>query len=163
MAKECSLDICSIVENIELDNVVTQAMREIDNRFDFKGSVSKIAREGDVIKLVSDDEGKLKSVIDILESKLIKRSISIKFLDFQSVDHALGGNVKQEAKIKNGISSEVAKEINKAIKASKIKVKSQIQGDQLRASSKSRDELQALISYLKEQDFGIELQFVNFR
>lgn len=163
MASESSFDITSKIEMLEVDNVVTQAVREITNRFDFKGSVSSINRENETIKLVSDDDAKLRQVIDILENKMIKRSISLKFLDYGKVEQSLGGNVKQEVRLKNGISADKAKEVNKAIRDSKTKVKAQIQGDQLRVTSKSRDELQAVMKYLKEKDFGIELQFVNYR
>lgn len=163
MAKEFSFDIRSSVELTEIDNVVTAAMRELTNRFDFKGSISKISREGDLVKLVSDDDAKLRSVIDILENKMIKRGLSVKFFDYGKVEHALGGNVKQEVVIKNGIAKEKAKEINKSLKESKIKVKSQIQGDELRVSGKNKDDLQAVMNYLREQDFGIELQFENYR
>ena len=160
---QSSFDIVSNVDLQEIDNAVNQAMMEIGNRFDFKGSISSIARTDKELNLVSDDDYKLKSVIDILETKLIKRGVSIKFLDFGTVESSLGGNVKQAIQLKDGIDQDNAKMLNKLIKESKIKVQSQIQGDQLRVTSKSKDDLQALIQFFKEQDLDIELQFVNYR
>lgn len=163
MAKDSSFDIVSRVDLAEVDNAVNQTQKEMGQRFDFKGSVASVTREVETLKLVADDDMKLKNVVEILEGKLIKRGISIKFLDYGQIEHALGGHVKQEIKIRNGISSEKAKEVNKLIKDSKIKVNSQIQGDELRVTGKSKDDLQAAIVYLKKQDLEIELQFVNFR
>jgi len=164
MASDASFDIVSKFNPQELDNAISMAMKEIVGRFDFKGSVSKITKEGeDKINLVSEDEFKLKSVIDILQGKLIKRGISLKFLDYGKVEQALGGNAKQTINLKQGITQEKAKEINTLIKDSKIKVKSQIQGDQIRISGKKRDDLQAVIQLLKGKDLKIELQFVNYR
>lgn len=163
MAKDFSFDIVSKVELTEVDDCVTQAMKEIKNRFDFRGSISKINREGNVIKLLADDQAKMKSVRDVLEGKFVKRSISLKFLDYAKEEHALGGNVKQEVTVQNGISSEKAKEVNKSIKSSKLKVKSQINGEEIRVSASKKDDLQAVMAYLKTQEFGIELQFVNYR
>jgi len=158
-----SFDIVSKPDLQEIDNAINQSMSEIGNRFDFKGSVSNIERNDTVINLVSDDDYKLKSVIDVLQGKLIKRSVSVKFLDFGNVDASLGGNVKQAVTLKDGIDQDRAKTINKLIKDSKVKVQSQIQGDQLRVSSKSKDDLQAVMTFLKGQDLDIELQFVNYR
>lgn len=163
MAKDFSFDIVSKVELTEIDNCLTQAMKEISTRFDFRGSISNITREGNVIKLLADDQSKIKSVRSVLEDKLIKRGISLKFLEYGKEEHALGGNVKQEVLVKNGISSDKAKEVNKSIKNSKIKVKSQINGEEIRVSSAKKDDLQNIINYLKSQEFGIELQFVNYR
>lgn len=163
MAKDNSFDIVSRVELAEVDNAINQTQKEIAQRFDFKGSIASVSREGDALKLVADDDMKLKNLIEIVEAKLIKRGISIKFLDYGTIEHALGGNVKQEIKIRNGLTSENAKEINKLIKESKIKVNSQIQGDELRVSGKSKDDLQSVMAFLKKQDLDVELQFVNFR
>jgi len=158
-----SFDIVSKVDLQEVDNAVNQAMMEIGTRFDFKGSVSAVERNDKILNLVSDDEFKLKNVIDIVEAKLVKRGVSLKFLDYSKLDSALGGNVKQTVTLKDGLDQEKAKSINKLIKDSKAKVQSQIQGDQLRVTSKSKDDLQAVMSYLKSQDLDIELQFENYR
>ncbi|HAR62434.1 MAG: YajQ family cyclic di-GMP-binding protein [Candidatus Margulisiibacteriota bacterium] len=163
MAKESSFDIVSQVDLSEVDNALSQSQKELSQRFDFKGSIASIVREGEVLKIVADDDMKLKNVCEIIENKLVKRGISIRFLDYGKTEHSLGGNVKQEIKLKNGISSEKAKEVNKLIKSSAIKVNSQIQGDQIRVIGKNKDDLQAVITYLKKQDIDIELQFINYR
>jgi len=163
MAQDSSFDIVSKVNMQEVDNAVNQAMSEIVNRFDFKGSISNIERKDKALHLLSDDDYKLKSVIDILHTKLIKRGVSLKFLDYGKVETALGGNAKQIATLKDGLPQEKAKEINKLIKESKLKVQSQIQGDELRVSSKSKDDLQNLIQFLRGKELDVELQFVNFR
>lgn len=163
MAKEHSFDIVSKVDMQELSNAVNMAMKEIVNRFDFKNSVSKIELEGDKVKLLSDDDGKMRSVIDILQSKLIKRGISLKALKFGKVEHALGGNARQEASLINGIESEKAKQIGKTIRDTKMKVQAQIQGDTVRVVAKNVDDLQSVIALLKDEDFGIPIQFVNYR
>jgi hypothetical protein len=163
MAQDSSFDVVSKVNYQETDNAINQAMAEITNRFDFKGSCSEITRNDKTINLVSDDDYKLKSVIDVLQGKLVKRGVSLKFLEYGKVDNALGGHAKQVITLQDGITQEKAKEINKAIKEAKLKVQSQIQGDQLRVSSKSKDDLQAVMQLLRGQDFGIELQFSNYR
>ncbi|MFH1429865.1 MAG: YajQ family cyclic di-GMP-binding protein [Candidatus Margulisiibacteriota bacterium] len=163
MAQACSFDIVSKVNYQEADNAIAQTIMEIRNRFDFKGSISNIERSDNLLNLVSDDDYKLKSVIDILQTKLIKRGISLKFLDYGKVESSLGGNVKQVVTLKDGIDQARGKEINKLIKESKLKVQSQIQGDQLRVSGKSKDDLQQVMQFLKEKDLDIELQFVNYR
>lgn len=163
MAKDSSFDITSKANLSEVDNAVSMAMKEIVNRFDFKGSKSNISREGEILKLISDDDYKLGQVIDILKGKLVKRGISLKFLDCQKAEDSLGGGKKQDIKIKNGISQEQAKEINKIIKESKLKVQSQIQGDQIRVSSAKIDLLQEVIKILRSKNLPIELQFTNYR
>ncbi len=163
MAKENSFDIVSKVNLAEVTNAIQQAMKEIGNRYDFKGSKSKISLEGEEIVILSDDEFKLEQVKDVLGSKLIRRGISLKNLDYQKIEPAAGGTVRQRVLIKQGIDQEQAKQINKLIRDSGIKVKSQIQGDQLRVSGKSRDDLQKVIQMLKEADLPIDLQFVNYR
>jgi uncharacterized protein YajQ (UPF0234 family) len=149
----------------EVKNALDQTMKEINQRFDFKGSKSKVTLEENetVLVLVSDDDAKLKSVIDILQNKLIKRGVSIQALDYGKVEQALAGTVRQKITITQGIASEKAKDITKAIRDAKFKVQAQIQGDQLRVTSKSRDELQSVIAFLKGKDFGIPLQFTNYR
>ncbi|HXN06362.1 MAG TPA: YajQ family cyclic di-GMP-binding protein [Nitrospiria bacterium] len=163
MADQNSFDVVSKVDLQELKNAVDQAVKELRQRFDFKGSKSEITLEKEELTLVSDDAQKLKSVIDILQSKLVKRNISLKSLDYGKVEEALGKTVRQKINIQQGIPGEKAKEMVKEIKAAKLKVQAQIQADQLRVSGKSRDDLQEAIALLKKKDFGVDLQFVNYR
>lgn len=163
MASEYSFDIVSKVDLQEVNNAVTQALKEIENCFDFKGSKSSIKLEDRSLVIVSDDEYKLKSVIDILQSKLIKRGVPIRNLEYGKIEPASGGTVRQTVTLKQGIDQESAKKINVLIRDSKIKVKSQIQGDQIRVSGKSKDDLQAVIALLRGADLPLELQFVNYR
>jgi uncharacterized protein YajQ (UPF0234 family) len=165
MASDNTFDVVSRVDLQEVHNAVNQAMKEISTRFDFRGSKSRIEfNEKELtLTLASDDEHKLKSVVDILESKLVKRAVALKALDFQKVEPAAGGTVRQIVKVQQGIAIEKAREIVKAVKDSKLKVQASIQGDQVRISGKSRDELQAAIALLKGQDFGIPVQFANYR
>lgn len=163
MASDNSFDIVSKVDMQEVNNAISQAQKEIDTRFDFKNSKSGIALEKEEIALTSDDEFKLQNVMDILQSKLTKRGISIKNLEYGKVEPASGATVRQKIKLKQGIGQDMAKKINTIIKDSKLKVQSQIQGDQLRVSGKSRDDLQRIMQLLKAADLPIELQFINFR
>lgn len=163
MAKESSFDIVSQVEMQEVSNAIHQAQKEIETRFDFKNSKSSIELQEDKIILISDDDFKLRNVVDILESKLVKRLVSLKALDYGRVTPAASDTVRQEAKLVQGVSQEKAKQINKLIKESKIKVSSSIQGDQVRVTGKDRDDLQAVIALLRQQDLGIDLQFINYR
>jgi uncharacterized protein YajQ (UPF0234 family) len=163
MAGDNSFDVVSEVSLMEASNAVQQAVKEIRQRFDFKGSVSDITLEKDSLTLTSDDEGKLKSVTDILQTKMAKRGISLKALEYGAIQPATKGSVRQVVTIHNGISTEKAKEIVKFLKGSAVKVQAQIQEDQVRVSGKKRDDLQAAIQLLKGQDFGIDLQFTNFR
>ncbi len=163
MASEYSFDVVSKVDMNELQNAVTQAEKEIATRFDFKGSKSEIKLEKDALILVSDDEYKLASVIDILQSKMVKRGISVKNMDFGKLEPASGGTVRQQVKLKQGIGQEDAKKMNILIRDSKLKVKSQIQGDQLRVTGKSKDDLQAVMALLRGADLPLELQFVNYK
>lgn len=164
MAQDFSFDIVSKINPQELDNAINMSMKEISQRFDFKGSVSDIKNEEyKKIAIVSDDEFKLRNVIDILQNKLIKRGVSLKFLDYGKVESSLGGSVKQEITLKQGIPQEKAKQINNIIKEKKLKVQSQIQGDQIRVASKSKDDLQLVIQTLRAANLDIELQFVNYR
>jgi hypothetical protein len=160
-----SFDVVSKVEMQEVKNAIDQALKEIHQRFDFKGTKTELTLKEKELELVivSDDEYKLKSVMDILQAKLIKRNVSVKAFAFGVVEPALGGTVRQVAKIQSGLTTDKAKEITKAIKDGKLKVQAQIQGDQVRVQGKSRDELQAVIALLKARDFGIDLQFVNYR
>lgn len=163
MAAENSFDIVSKIDMAEVTNAVNQAMKEIGQRFDFKGSRSSITQEKDGIVIISDDEYKLKSVVDILQVKLVKRGVPIKNLSYGKVEPAQAGTVRQRISIQQGIPTEKAKDIVKAIKDTKLKVQASIQADQVRVSGKSRDDLQAVIQTLKAKDFGLELQFTNYR
>ena len=165
MADQNSFDVVSKVDMQEAKNAIDQALKEIHQRFDFKGTKTELTlkeKESELL-IVSDDEYKLKSVVDILTAKLIKRNVSVKAFEFGTVEPALGGTVRQTAKIQNGLAIEKAKEIVKAVKEGKFKAQAQIQGDQLRVVSKSRDELQVVITFLKGKDFGVDLQYINYR
>ncbi len=159
-----SFDIVSQVDLQEVDNAVNQASKEMTQRYDFKGSGSEIDwdKAGE-IKLLGDSDNRLTAIIDILQSKLVKRGVSLKTLDYGAVEPASGGKVRQVITLKQGISAEKAKEINKIIKEAKLKVQSQIQGDQVRVTGKKIDDLQSVIQELKGRDLGLELQFVNMR
>ena len=163
MAQEFTFDIVSKTEMQEVANAVQQAQKELAQRFDFKGSKSSIDLTSDELVLVSDDEGKLRSVRDILETKLVKRKVALKALDYGKIEQAQGGTVRQKAKIVQGIESEKAKSIVKAIKDAKLKVQASIQGDQVRVAGRNKDELQRAITLVKENDFGIPIQFTNYR
>ena len=158
-----SFDIVSKVDMQEVDNAVNQAKKEIAQRYDFKGSKSSITvKEGNIV-ILADDDYKLKAVIDVLHSKAHKRSISMKSFDFGKVEDASGGIVRQVVTIRQGISKDLGREINKIIKGLKLKVQSQIQEEQLRVTGKKLDDLQTVIQTLKEKDLEIDLQFVNRR
>jgi len=163
MSSENSFDIVSKVDLQELSNAITQAEREITTRFDFKGTKTKITVDEAEIVIVSDDDYKLRSVIEILIGKMVKRDVPTKNLDYGKIEGASGGTVRQKIVIKQGIEQDVSKKINTLIKNSKLKVKSQIQGDQLRISGKSKNDLQSVMQLLRNEDLDIELQFVNFR
>ena len=164
MAQDFTFDVVSKLDLQEVENAVNQANKEIQTRFDFKGSVSRIDWDKkEVLTLYSDDEQKLKSVIDILQGKFSQRGISLQALDYQKLEPAEKATVRQAVKMKQGIESEKAKAVVKAIKDAKIKVQASIQGDQLRVSSKSKDDLQTTMNFLRGQDFGLPLQFTNFR
>jgi len=159
-----SFDIVVKVDLQEVDNAINQAQKELQQRYDFKGSKSSIAwdKKGEVI-LVGDDEFKLKAVLDIVESKLVKRGISLKNLVFGKIEPSFEGTVKQKITLQQGIPSDKAKEIVKIVKDSKIKVQSQIQENQVRVTGKKRDELQETIGLVKKSDLGLDFQFINFR
>ena len=163
MAGSNSFDVVSEVNMMETSNAVQQAMKEIRQRFDFKGSVSDIMLEGDTLTLHSDDESRLKAVIDVLTTKLVKRGVSLKALQYGKVEPAAKGTVRQVVTIQKGIPVEKAKEIVKFIKGTGIRVQAAIQENQVRVSGKNRDDLQATIGSLKAQDFGLDLQFTNYR
>jgi uncharacterized protein YajQ (UPF0234 family) len=148
----------------EVKNAIAQAMKEIGQRFDFKGSISKIdLKEEGALILTSDDDVRLKAVIDVLQSKLVKRGVSIRSMEFGKVEPASKGSARQEVKILQGIASDKAKGLVKALKDAKLKVQAAIQGDQLRVSGKNKDDLQEAMGILKKNDQGLDLQFTNFR
>jgi uncharacterized protein YajQ (UPF0234 family) len=165
MAKNCSFDIVSNVDLQEVKNAINQAVMEIRQRFDFKGSKSEITLDEKVpaLNLVSDDEHKMKSVVDILESKLIKRKVSLKALSYGQVEPAGGNTVRQVIQLQQGIPQEKGKEIVKAIKGMKVKVQGQVMDDQVRVTGKSRDDLQEVIAELNAKDFGVAMSFTNYR
>jgi uncharacterized protein YajQ (UPF0234 family) len=165
MADEHSFDVVSKVDLQEVSNAVQQALKEMGQRFDFRGSKSDI--ELDKVKneilLTSDDEYKLKSVIDMLQSKLIKRQVPLKALSYGKVEPAASNTVRQIVTLQQGIPTEKAKEIVKIIKDTKLKVQSEIQKDQLRVRAKKIDDLQAVMKVLREKDFDVHIDFVNYR
>lgn len=163
MSKESSFDIVSKVEMSEVTNAISIAMKEIQNRYDFKGSKSEISLDKEELVLISDDEFKLDQLKDVLFSKMIKRGIPIKNLDYGKVERASGGTVRQRAKLVQGIDKENAKKINTIIKNSGLKVKSQVQDDQVRVTGKNRNDLQKIIAAVKEADLTVDVQFVNYR
>jgi len=164
MAAENSFDIVSKVDLQEVSNAIQNALKEIHTRFDLKDSKSDIQLEGkEAMVLSSSDEYKLKAVTDILQSKLVKRGVPIKALNYGVVEPAAGSSVRQKVTMQQGIPIEKAREIVKAIKDSKKKVQASIQGDTVRVSGKDRDALQEIIALLRGHDFGIDMQFTNYR
>src|SRR3954454_5965329 len=163
MAKESSFDIVSNVDLSEVTNAIQIAMKEIQTRYDFKGSKSEISLDKEDLVLVSDDEYKMDQLKDVLFSKLIKRGVPVKNLDYGKIEKASGGTVRQKAKLVQGIDKENAKKINTIIKNSGVKVKTQVQDDQVRVSGKDRDDLQKIISLIREADLTVDVQFINYR
>lgn len=163
MASENSFDIVSKMDMQELNNAINQAEREIENRFDFKGSKSSLKLDKDALIIVSDDEFKLQSVIDILQSKMVKRGLSLKNVEYGKVEPASLGTVRQRLSLKQGIDQDSSKKINILIRDSKLKVKSQIQGDQIRVTGKNKDDLQAVMQLLRKADLPLDLQFTNLK
>lgn len=165
MAGDSSFDIVSQVDFQELDNAVNQSLKEIKTRFDFKGSKSDLSldRNEKKIKILADDDLRLKSLHDILQAKLAKRGISVKALKYGTPEKALDGMVRQNVEIVAGIPQEKAKEIVRQIKELKLKIQVSIQGDEVRVSGKSKDELQAVIQTVKAINLDIPVQFTNYR
>lgn len=166
MAKDCSFDIVSEFDKQELVNAIDQVNRDIVSRFDLKDSGAEVILDADKsITVTVKDDMKLRNIVDIIQSKMIKRNLSIKILDAQPVENALGGNVRQVFNLKKGLSMELAKKITADIKASKLKVQAAIQGDQVRVSGKSRDDLQEIIKLMKQNEdkYDVALQFTNYR
>ncbi|MCO5177322.1 MAG: YajQ family cyclic di-GMP-binding protein [Thermomicrobiales bacterium] len=163
MAANSSFDIVSKFDHQELRNAIDQAMREITTRYDLKDSRTTIEQEANQLVISTDTEMSLRAVRDILESKLLRRNLSLKILDYQKEEDASGGRVRQNVKLREGLNDEFAKELSKRIRSEFKKVSPQIQGDLVRVSAKSRDDLQAVIQLLKQDDFETPLQFVNYR
>jgi cyclic-di-GMP-binding protein len=165
MATDSSFDVVSKVDMAEVVNAVNQATKEMETRFDFRGSKSSIKldeKEG-TITLIGDDEMKLRNVDDILQTKLAKRGIALRALDYGKAENAATGTLRQVITLKQGIAQEKSKPITQAIRDSKLKVKAEIRGDEIRVTGAKKDDLQAAIQLLRSKDFGIELQFINFR
>jgi uncharacterized protein YajQ (UPF0234 family) len=160
---DSTFDVVSEVSLPEVANAVAQAQKETGQRYDLKGSAAGIEQKDKELTLTANDEFGLKAVTDILQTKLVKRGVSLKSLDYGTIEPATKGTVRQLVTIRQGIASEKAREIVKTIKDSKLKVQVAIQGEQLRVSGKKKDDLQAAIALLRGADFGIPLQFTNFR
>ena len=166
MAKDHSFDIVSEVNMQEVDNAVTQANKELDQRFDFKGSHStmQLDKAEKTITLKTESEYRLKTLVDLIQTKCVKRGVSLKSLQYEKVETGMvGGSVKQIIKIQNGIPSEKAKDIVKYIKELKMKVQAQIQSEQVRVQAAKIDDLQALMGALRQKNFDVDLQFINYR
>ena len=160
---DSSFDIVSSVDLQEVKNAIAQATKEVQTRYDLKASGSAIELSGEEIVLSSSDEFKLKAVREVLEGRLVKRSVPLKALTFGDPDQALGGTVRQKVTLQKGIPTDKARELVKIIKGTKLKVQAAIQGDQLRVSGKSKDDLQSVMRVLRESDLGIDMQFTNRR
>jgi uncharacterized protein YajQ (UPF0234 family) len=164
MAQQNSFDIVSQVEMAEVKNALDQAMKEVRQRFDFKGSRAEVRLEGtEELILSAEDDTKLRNMNDILQQKLVRRGVPLKALDYGKVEPAAGGTVRQHVRIQQGIPSDKAKEIVKFIKETKVKVQAAIQGDVVRVTGRDRDILQDIIAQLKSKDFGINMQYTNYR
>ncbi len=164
MAQQNTFDIVSKIDHAEVVNAVNQTLKEVQTRFDFKGSKSGIEVEGEeALVLTSDDEYKLKGLNDILQTKFVKRGVPLKGLTYGKIESALGGTVRQRVTLQQGIPQEKAKEIVKYIKETKLKVQVSIQGDFVRVAGRDRDILQEVIAALKQRDFDIDMQFTNYR
>jgi cyclic-di-GMP-binding protein len=163
LASESSFDVVSRVDRQELDNALNQTRREIENRFDFKNSKTNIEFDGKKITLISDDELKMRNVVDMLQGKAVRRGIDVKAFDFSAVEPAAGSTVRQVVTLRSGISKDQSRALMEKIKSLKLKVNAQYQDDQIRVSSKSKDDLQKVIAALKALEFELPLQFVNYR
>ena len=160
---DSSFDIVSTVDLQEVKNAIAQATKEIQTRYDLKSSGSSVELTGEEILLASCDEFKLKAVRDVLEGRLVKRNVPLKALTFGTIEQALGATARQRVTLQKGIPTDKAREIVKLIKTTKLKVQTAIQGDQLRVSGKSKDDLQSVMQLLKSTDLGIDMQFTNRR
>ena len=158
-----SFDAVSQVDRQEIENALNQARKEISQRYDFKDTKTTIEIEGDELRINSVDDFKVKATVEVLQEKFARRQVPLKALIYGSIEPAAGGRAKQTITVQQGIATEKARDIVKRIKDAKLKVQAQIQGDQVRVTGKKRDDLQAAIALLKQHDFGLPLQFVNFR
>jgi uncharacterized protein YajQ (UPF0234 family) len=163
MAQQNSFDIVSEVDSAEITNALNQTLKEVRQRFDFKGSAADVVLEKTELVLTAEDETRLRNMNDILQQKLVRRGVPLKALSYGKIEPAAGGTVRQRAQIQQGIPQEKAKEVVKFIKDSKVKVQASIQGDIVRVSGRDRDTLQDVIARLKDKDFGIHMQFTNYR
>src|ERR1700733_11070756 len=164
MAADSSFDVVSKVDIQEVKNAIDQASKEVNARFDLKNSKSTITLEGnETVQLASQDEYTIKAVTDILQQKFVKRGVSLKNLDYEKIEPAANSSVRQKIKLKQGVNSDAAKKIVATIKDSKLKAQASIQGDTVRVVSKDRDILQQIMAKLRSGDFGVDLQFTNFR
>ena len=163
MPSESSFDVVSRIDQQELDNALNQARREIENRFDFKNSKTSIESDGKKITIVSDDELKMRNVIDVLQGKAVKRGIDIKSFDIGELEPAFSGTVRRVITLRNGIPKDKSKPLIEKIKSLKLKVNAQIQDEQIRVSGKNKDDLQKIQQILKGLDYELPLQFVNYR
>jgi cyclic-di-GMP-binding protein len=160
---DASFDVVSRIDDQELDNALNQTRKEIENRFDFKHSKTSIESDGKKITLVSDDEMKMRNVIDMLQGRAVKRGIDIKAFEFGEIEPAAGGTVRQIVTLRTGIPKDKSKAVVEHIKSLKLKVTAQYQDEQVRVSGKNRDDLQKVIAALKAMEFDLPLQFVNYR
>ena len=163
MAQQNSFDIVSQVNRAEIVNALDQTMKEVRQRFDFKGSKAEVVLEKEELILTAEDETKLRNMNDILQQKLVRRGVPLKAFTYGRVEDAAGGTLRQRVAIQQGIPTEKAKEIVRFIKDSKVKVQAAIQGDTVRVSGRDRDTLQDVIARLKAKDFGIDMQYTNYR
>jgi uncharacterized protein YajQ (UPF0234 family) len=163
MASQNSFDVVSKFDAQELRNAVDQTMREVGTRYDLKDSKSQIEQDDEQLVINTDSEMSLRAIHDILESKLVRRNLSLKILDYQDDEPASGGRVRQFVQLRQGLNDDLAREISKRIRTEFKKVSPQIQGDLIRVSAKNRDDLQSVIQALKESDYPVPLQFVNYR
>jgi cyclic-di-GMP-binding protein len=165
MANQFSFDVVSEFDEQEVDNAINQAKKEVEQRYDFKGSETTIDLnlKDKTITIQTADDMKLRALTEIINGKMIKRNVSLKSLDYQKAEAASGGSLRQVIKLKSGLESDQAKLITKYVKDSKMKVQAQIQGDAVRITGKSKDDLQAAIALLKSQDFPFPIQFTNYR
>ncbi len=163
MAKESSFDIVSKVDMAEVQNALNMASKEIEQRFDLKGTGTKLELSKETLVASAPDEMKLKNILDIFTDKLARRNVPLKALDYGKIESALGGAVRQTVNIQQGISKDNARKIVDLIKGTKLKVQAQIQDDQVRVTGKNKDDLQAIIGKLRQADFPLALQFINYR
>ncbi len=163
MAQQNSFDIASQVDRAEIGNALNQTMKEVRQRFDFKGSAAEVVVEEDNLVLSAEDETKLRNMNDILQQKLVRRGVPLKALSYGKIEPAAGGTVRQRVEIQQGIPTDKAKEIVKFIKDTKAKVQASIQGDIVRVTGRDRDTLQDMIAKLKAKDFGINMDYTNYR